>query len=84
MPATSSRRKKRPHELISFPFSSDRAAMFNSGQSCCGIERVYVHESLYDQFVEEVVKVVKVRTRSPLCSSFGIRFGPVARGKDSD
>ncbi|POY73901.1 hypothetical protein BMF94_3072 [Rhodotorula taiwanensis] len=34
-------------------------AMFNSGQSCCGIERVYVHESLYDQFVEEVVKVVK-------------------------
>ncbi|GAA5866666.1 hypothetical protein JCM3774_001951 [Rhodotorula dairenensis] len=34
-------------------------AMFNSGQSCCGIERVYVHESLYDRFVEEVVKVVK-------------------------
>ncbi|GAA5979929.1 hypothetical protein JCM10908_001468 [Rhodotorula pacifica] len=34
-------------------------AMFNSGQSCCGIERVYVHESLYARFVEEVVKVVK-------------------------
>lgn len=38
-----------------------RSAMFNSGQSCCGIERVYVHESLYDAFVAEVVKVVKVR-----------------------
>ncbi|MCP5084699.1 MAG: aldehyde dehydrogenase family protein, partial [Alphaproteobacteria bacterium] len=27
------------------------AAMFNSGQCCCGIERIYVHESLYDAFV---------------------------------
>ncbi|BGO93126.1 hypothetical protein NBRC10512_003311 [Rhodotorula toruloides] len=34
-------------------------AMFNSGQSCCAVERVYVHESIYDKFVEEVVKVVK-------------------------
>ncbi|GAA6058365.1 hypothetical protein JCM3770_005274 [Rhodotorula araucariae] len=34
-------------------------AMFNSGQSCCGVERVYVHESIYDRFVEEAVKVVK-------------------------
>ena len=28
-------------------------AMFNSGQCCCGIERVYVHSSLYDAFVEK-------------------------------
>jgi acyl-CoA reductase-like NAD-dependent aldehyde dehydrogenase len=27
-------------------------AFFNSGQSCCGIERVYVHRDLYDRFVE--------------------------------
>lgn len=27
-------------------------AYFNSGQSCCGIQRVYVHERLYDAFVE--------------------------------
>lgn len=33
---------------------------FNSGQSCCGVERVYVHEKVYDTFVEELVKVVKV------------------------
>jgi acyl-CoA reductase-like NAD-dependent aldehyde dehydrogenase len=26
-------------------------AFFNSGQSCCGIQRIYVHESLYDEFV---------------------------------
>lgn len=34
-------------------------AVFNSGQSCCSIERVYVDASIYDQFVEEVQKVLK-------------------------
>lgn len=34
-------------------------AMFNSGQCCCGIERIYVHESLYDAFVEKSVALVK-------------------------
>ncbi len=33
-------------------------AMFNSGQCCCGIERIYVHESLYDAFVEKAVALV--------------------------
>lgn len=33
-------------------------AMFNSGQSCCGIERIYVHEDVYDAFVDGVVKTV--------------------------
>ena len=27
-------------------------AFFNSGQSCCGIERIYVHESIWGQFVD--------------------------------
>jgi acyl-CoA reductase-like NAD-dependent aldehyde dehydrogenase len=27
-------------------------AFFNSGQSCCGIERIYVHRALFDDFVE--------------------------------
>ena len=34
-------------------------AMFNSGQCCCGIERIYVHENLYDAFVEKAVALVK-------------------------
>lgn len=34
-------------------------AMFNAGQCCCGIERIYVHESLYDGFVEKAVDWVK-------------------------
>jgi acyl-CoA reductase-like NAD-dependent aldehyde dehydrogenase len=30
-------------------------AMFNSGQCCCGIERIYVAEPLFDRFVEAAV-----------------------------
>jgi len=34
-------------------------AFFNSGQSCCAVERIYVHESVYDRFVQEYVEIVK-------------------------
>lgn len=34
-------------------------AFFNSGQSCCGIERIYVHESIYDEYLEAFVALVK-------------------------
>lgn len=30
------------------------AAVFNSGQSCCAVERVYVHADVYDEFVREL------------------------------
>jgi acyl-CoA reductase-like NAD-dependent aldehyde dehydrogenase len=33
-------------------------AMFNSGQCCCGIERIYVVESLFDAFIEKAVEIV--------------------------
>jgi len=34
-------------------------AMFNSGQCCCGIERIYVAESLFDAFAEKAVEIVQ-------------------------
>lgn len=34
-------------------------AVFNSGQSCCSLERIYVHEKVHDAFVEAVQKVLK-------------------------
>ena len=34
-------------------------AFFNSGQSCCGIERIYVHERVYDRFVEGAVALTR-------------------------
>src|SRR5204862_3839341 len=30
-------------------------AFYNAGQSCCGIERIYVHRSVYDRFLEGAV-----------------------------
>ena len=34
-------------------------AVFNSGQSCCSLERVYVHDSIHDDFVKAVQKVLE-------------------------
>jgi len=34
-------------------------AMYNTGQSCCSVERVYVHERIYDAFVAHFVETVK-------------------------
>lgn len=34
-------------------------AFYNNGQSCCSVERIYVHEKIYDAFVEAFVTEVK-------------------------
>jgi acyl-CoA reductase-like NAD-dependent aldehyde dehydrogenase len=34
-------------------------AFYNTGQSCCSVERIYVHERVHDQFVEAFVETVK-------------------------
>jgi len=34
-------------------------AFFNSGQSCCAVERIYVHESIFEPFVSGFVDAVK-------------------------
>lgn len=53
-------------------------AYFNSGQSCCGLQRIYVHERLYDSFVEGYVDLTrKYVLGNPLESS--TTLGPVVR-----
>ena len=52
-------------------------AMYNAGQCCCGIERIYVHESLYDDFVEKAVAwVTNLRLGNPFDSA--TTLGPMA------
>jgi acyl-CoA reductase-like NAD-dependent aldehyde dehydrogenase len=34
-------------------------AMYNTGQSCCSVERIYVHEKVHDAFVEAFVQAVR-------------------------
>jgi len=43
---------------------------FNSGQSCCAIERIYVHDKCYEQFVDKFIeKVYQYKFGTPLDSS---------------
>ncbi|MHC0053583.1 aldehyde dehydrogenase family protein [Actibacterium sp. D379-3] len=59
------------------------AAMFNSGQCCCGIERIYVHETLFGAFVEKSVALVKgYRLGNPLRSE--TTLGPMAHRRFAD
>jgi acyl-CoA reductase-like NAD-dependent aldehyde dehydrogenase len=34
-------------------------AYFNSGQSCCGLQRIYVHHSLYQKFTDGFVELTR-------------------------
>jgi len=51
-------------------------AFYNAGQSCCGIERIYVHADVYDRFVEAYAEGVRAyRMGNPL--EDGVTLGPV-------
>ena len=58
-------------------------AFFNSGQSCCGIERIYVHESVYDSFLEGFVELTKqYKLGNPL--SPDTTLGPMVRANAAE
>jgi acyl-CoA reductase-like NAD-dependent aldehyde dehydrogenase len=53
-------------------------AFFNSGQSCCGIERIYVHRRHYQQFVDGFVDLTRAyRFGNPLDANTNL--GPMVR-----
>ena len=53
-------------------------SMFNSGQCCCGIERIYVHQSVYDKFVEGAVALTRTyKLDNPLDPS--TTLGPMVK-----
>jgi len=58
-------------------------AFFNSGQCCCGIERIYVHEILYERFVEAFVTLTKTyKLGNPLDEA--TTLGPMATAKGAE
>ena len=58
-------------------------AFFNSGQSCCGIERIYVHASVYKAFVQAFVAVTQqYRLGNPTDANTNV--GPVVRSSAAD
>jgi acyl-CoA reductase-like NAD-dependent aldehyde dehydrogenase len=53
-------------------------AYFNSGQSCCGLQRIYVHESVYERFVRGCTELIqRYRLGDPLDPE--TTLGPVVR-----
>lgn len=53
-------------------------AFYNNGQSCCSVERIYVHEKIYDDYVEAFTKEVK-SWKIGMPTDNGIYFGPLSR-----
>ena len=58
-------------------------AMYNAGQSCCAVERLYVHEAVHEAFVEHFVATVRgLRVGDPMDEATDV--GPLARGAQLD
>jgi acyl-CoA reductase-like NAD-dependent aldehyde dehydrogenase len=58
-------------------------AMYNTGQSCCSIERIYVHEKLHDAFVGFFVQAVRgMKLGDPMAEDTYI--GAITRGPQLD
>lgn len=58
-------------------------AFFNSGQSCCGIERIYVHRQVYEEFVTKAVALVK-QYRLGRSDDPDTTLGPLIRSSSAD
>ncbi len=58
-------------------------AFFNSGQCCCGIERIYVHEKVYDEFVEGFVAESRIWTLGSSIEKDTV-MGPMAQARFAD
>ncbi|GAC1352057.1 MAG: aldehyde dehydrogenase family protein [Polyangiales bacterium] len=53
-------------------------ACYNTGQSCCAVERVYVHESIYQRFVEACIAPMRAYVLgNPMDAT--ITMGPIAQ-----
>lgn len=53
-------------------------AMYNAGQSCCAVERVYVHEDVYDRFVAACEPLVRAYVMGDPRAD-GVSLGPIAQ-----
>jgi len=58
--------------------SALEGVVYNNGQSCCAVERIYVHEKIYDAFVDAYVdQMKKLRVGDPM--EPGTDIGPLTR-----
>lgn len=58
-------------------------AFYNNGQSCCAVERIYVHEAIYDAFLESFIETVK-SWKLGFPTDEGVYFGAITRREQLD
>ncbi|TMB32642.1 MAG: aldehyde dehydrogenase family protein, partial [Deltaproteobacteria bacterium] len=54
-------------------------AFYNAGQSCCGIERIYVHASVYDRFLEGALAEMRKQLKLGDPLDAATTLGPMAQ-----
>lgn len=47
------------HDIANVAAATADGAFYNNGQSCCSVERIYVHEKVYDAYLDAFVNEVK-------------------------
>lgn len=70
-------------DIASIAAGTADGAFYNNGQSCCAVERIYVHENVYDKYVEEFIKEVKsYKIGNP--TEEGVYIGAISRKPQVD
>lgn len=66
-------------DIASVAAATADGAFYNNGQSCCSVERIYVHEKNFDAYVNAFVKELQSwKIGQP--TEDGVYFGPLTRG----
>ena len=65
-------------DIVAIAKGAAEGAFYNNGQSCCAVERIYVHEDHYDQFVNAFVEEVKSYPIG-LSTEENVFIGPLTR-----
>ena len=73
-------------EDASLPYAVEQlvdGVFFNSGQSCCGVERIYVHRQLFDDFVQKfIARAHEYILGNPL--ELSTTLGPMVKSNAAD
>ena len=65
-------------DIASVAIGTADGAFYNNGQSCCAVERIYVHEKVYDDYIKTFIKEVEsYKLGSP--TEEGVYIGALTR-----
>jgi acyl-CoA reductase-like NAD-dependent aldehyde dehydrogenase len=70
-------------DIKSVAVATADGAFYNNGQSCCAVERIYVHEKIYDAYIDAFCNEVK-SYKTGLPTEDGVYVGPLSRKEQLD